>query len=65
MGENIINLKAAIKAANANHQQWAQSQGITPKTVSELIKDGAIVVGTVVYRETNYRVEPRTKGGDV
>jgi hypothetical protein len=60
----ILNLKAAIKAANANHQDWAQSQGITPKTVCELIKEGAIVVDEIVYRKTKYRVEPR-KEGDV
>jgi len=50
-------IKAAIKAANATHQQWALSQGITPKTVCELIKEEAIVVDTVVYRKTKYRVE--------
>ena len=57
-----LNLKAAVKAANATHQQWAQSQGITPKAVCGLIKEGAIVVDEIVYRKTKYRVGPRTEG---
>ena len=50
------NLKAAIKAANVTQAEWAQSQGITPVGASKLVKNGAIVVDTVVYRKTKYRV---------
>jgi hypothetical protein len=50
-------LKAAIKAANTSQQEWAQSQGITSVGASLLVKNGAIVVDTVVYRKTKYRVE--------
>lgn len=53
----MLNLKAAIKAANLTQYKWAQLQGITPKTVSELNKDGAIVINGEVYRKTKYRVE--------
>ena len=52
----MLDLAAAIRAANLTQEQWAQSQGFTPGYVTKLIKQQSIVIDGVVYRPTKYRV---------
>jgi hypothetical protein len=57
----VLDLAAAIRAANLTQEQWAQSQGFTPGYVTKLIKQQSIVIDGVVYRPTKYRVKGNGK----
>ena len=58
----MLNLKAAIRAANLTQEQWALTQGIAPNAASKMSTGGAIVINEIVYRPTKYRVPARSKG---
>ncbi len=50
---SMLNLKAAIKAANLNQDKWAKEQGISDVTASRMVTRGCIVVGGQVYSPIN------------
>ena len=56
----MLNLKAAIRAANQTQEKWAELQGIAPNSVSKMVQAGAIVIDEIVYRPTKYRVPNNT-----
>ena len=54
----MINLKAAIKAANTTQEKWASKQGISKITASRMVTRGCIVDDDgKVYSPTRYKVE--------
>ena len=57
----MIDLKAAIRAANTTQEKWASTQSISHVTASRMVTRGCIVDEKGrVYSPTKYTVKPNT-----
>ena len=55
----MIDLKAAIRAANTTQEKWASTQSISQVTASRMVARGCIVDEKGrVYSPTKYTVKP-------